>query len=76
MRLGHLRPGQPRTSGGFLRTHFRSTCPIHDLAEKYREPCSPDVEGEPVTTQAFRDGSSPELYRASIREEILKLHGR
>jgi superfamily I DNA/RNA helicase len=56
-----------------LRTDFRTTCPIHDLAEKYRELCGPDVEGEAVTTHAFREGPSPELYRASTREELLKL---
>jgi hypothetical protein len=56
-----------------LRTDFRTTCPIHDLAEKYRELCGPDVEGEAMTTHAFREGPSPELYRAATREELLKL---
>jgi superfamily I DNA/RNA helicase len=56
-----------------LRTDFRTTCPIHDLAEKYRELCGPDVEGESVFTHAFREGPSPELYRAATREELLKL---
>jgi hypothetical protein len=54
-----------------LRTDFRTTCPIHDLAEKYRKLCA--LPGEVVTTHAFREGPSPELYRASIREELLKL---
>jgi hypothetical protein len=56
-----------------LRTDFRTTCPIHDLAEKYRELCGPDLEGEAMTTHAFREGPSPELYRAATREELLKL---
>ncbi len=56
-----------------LRTDFRTTCPIHDLAEKYRELCAPDVDGDAVTTHAFREGPSPELYRAGTREDLLKL---
>jgi len=56
-----------------LRTDFRTTCPIHDLAEKYRALCGPDVEGESVTTHAFREGPSPEIYRAGSREELLGL---
>jgi hypothetical protein len=56
-----------------LRTDFRTTCPIHDLAEKYRELCGPEIEGEPVTTHAFREGPAPELYRAATREELLRL---
>ncbi len=56
-----------------LRTDFRTTCPIHDLAEKYRELCGPDIDGEQVTTHAFREGPSPELYRAGTREDLLKL---
>ena len=52
---------------------FATTCPIHDLAEKYRELCEPDIEGGPVTTHAFREGPAPELYRAATREELLKL---
>ena len=56
-----------------LRTDFRTTCPIHDLAEKYRSLCGADIEGESVTTHAFREGPAPELYRAGSREELLKL---
>jgi hypothetical protein len=56
-----------------VRTDFRTTCPIHDLAEKYRELSGPGIEGEAVTTHAFREGPSPELYRAGTREELLKL---
>jgi predicted TIM-barrel fold metal-dependent hydrolase len=56
-----------------LRTDFRTTCPIHDLAEKYRELCAPDIEGEAIATHAFREGPPPELYRAVTREELLKL---
>jgi superfamily I DNA/RNA helicase len=56
-----------------LRTDFRTTCPIHDLAESYRELCGPDIEEETVTTHAFREGPSPELYRAGTREDLLKL---
>jgi hypothetical protein len=56
-----------------LRTDFRTTCPIHDLAERYRELCGPDIDGEAVTTHAFREGPSPELYSAGTREDLLKL---
>ena len=56
-----------------LRTDFRTTCPIHDLAEKYRALCGPEIEGETVSTNAFREGPAPELYRAATREELLKL---
>jgi hypothetical protein len=56
-----------------LRTDFRTTCPIHDLAEKYRELSGPDMDGEPVATHAFREGPSPELYSARTREELLGL---
>ena len=56
-----------------LHTDFRTTCPIHDLSERYRELCGPDIDGEPVTTHAFREGPSPELYRAGTREDLLKL---
>jgi len=56
-----------------LRTDFRTTCPIHDLAEKYRVLCGADIEGDSVTTHAFREGPAPELYRAGSREELLKL---
>jgi hypothetical protein len=56
-----------------LHTDFRTTCPIHDLSETYRELCGPDIDGEPVTTHAFREGPSPELYRAGTREDLLKL---
>jgi superfamily I DNA/RNA helicase len=56
-----------------LRTDFRTTCPIHDLAERYRALCGPDIEGESVTTNAFREGPTPELYRAATREDLLKL---
>jgi hypothetical protein len=55
-----------------LRTDFRTTCPIHDLAEKYRELCGPELDGESLATHAFREGPSPELYRAATREELLK----
>ena len=56
-----------------LRTDFRTTCPIHDLAEKYRALCGADIEGDAVVTHAFREGPAPELYRAGSREELLKL---
>ncbi len=56
-----------------LRTDFRTTCPIHDLAEKYRELCAPDMEEETTTTHAFREGPTPEFYRAASRDELLKL---
>jgi superfamily I DNA/RNA helicase len=56
-----------------LRTDFRTTCPIHDCAQRYRELRGPDIEGEPVMTHAFREGPSPELYAARSREDLLGL---
>jgi len=63
-------PGSPYKRAAALRSYFRTTCPIQDLAEKYREPCGPDAEREAATTHAFRAGPSPELYRASTRGRI------
>jgi len=56
-----------------LRTDFRTTCPIHHLAEKCRVLCGADIEGESVTTHAFREGPASELYRAGTREELMRL---
>jgi superfamily I DNA/RNA helicase len=56
-----------------LRTDFRTTCPIHDLAEKYRQVSGPDIEGDTVVTHAFREGPAPELYAARTREELMGL---
>ena len=67
------RPGVGDRGDNRRDTDFRTTCPIHDLAEKYRELCGPDVEGETVTTHAFREDPAPELSRAATREELLKL---
>ena len=56
-----------------LRTDFRTTCPIHDAAESYRQLCGTDIEGETVVTHAFREGPAPELYTARSREELAGL---
>jgi len=56
-----------------LRTDFRTTCPIHDTAESYRQLCGTDIEGETVVTHAFREGPAPELYTARSREELAGL---
>jgi hypothetical protein len=35
--------------------------------------CGADIEGESVTTHAFREGPASELYRAGTREELMRL---
>lgn len=56
---------QGRTS--FLKTNFRSTHSIHDLAERFRK----NDENEEST--AFRDGPHPELFTASETEDLYTL---
>jgi hypothetical protein len=54
-----------------LRSNFRNTVQIHELAERYRsiDSCH-DHENAP---EAFRDGPVPELFRAADRKALLEL---
>jgi hypothetical protein len=54
-----------------LRSNFRNTVQIHELAERYRsiDSCH-DHENAP---EAFRDGPVPELFRAPDRKALLEL---
>ena len=54
-----------------LRSNFRNTVQIHELAERYRsiDSCH-DHENAP---EAFRDGPVPELFRAPDRKALLDL---
>jgi hypothetical protein len=51
-----------------LRSNFRNTVQIHELAERYRSSGSV-FDGE-NTPEAFRDGPVPELFQASDRKEL------
>jgi hypothetical protein len=53
-----------------LRSNFRNTVQIHELAERYRsiDSCH-DHENAP---EAFRDGPVPELFRAPDRKALLE----
>ncbi len=56
-----------------LRTNFRNTCQIHQVAEEFRRlgpEGSWDAANEPV---AFREGPPPELYEAASEPELLSL---
>jgi superfamily I DNA/RNA helicase len=54
-----------------LRSNFRNTVQIHELAERYRsiDSCH-DHENSP---EAFRDGPVPELFRGTDRKALLEL---
>jgi superfamily I DNA/RNA helicase len=64
-----------------LRTNFRNSCQIHNLAETFRRRSGAGASERPGTdsgesggdTLAFRDGPVPELYRAPTKEELLGL---
>jgi hypothetical protein len=54
-----------------LHTSFRSTVPIHEVTEAYREISG--LDDEDSATTAFRDGPVPELHMAPSREELARL---
>ena len=54
-----------------LRTNFRNTVQLHEVAERYRRSnCGIDDENEPY---AFRDGPIPELYKAVDADDMFDL---
>lgn len=54
-----------------LRTSFRTTCPIQEVADRYR--ARGRLKDEEPNPQAFREGPVPELYTASSRDEMDRL---
>ncbi|MBI9107077.1 MAG: DEAD/DEAH box helicase [Spirochaetales bacterium] len=54
-----------------LKTNFRNTLEIHELAESYRnKSAGKDKETQPV---AFRTGPSPELYTGENKDELVSM---
>lgn len=54
-----------------LRTNFRNTLPVHELAERYRA-ASPGLDAE-SRPEAYRDGPAPELFVGADRAALLDL---
>lgn len=52
-----------------LRTNFRNSLPIHNLAEKFRRKGS-GVFDSVIAPKAFREGPNPELYMSGDTEEL------
>ena len=61
-----------RGSTRVLRTNFRNTRQIHELASRFRASVSRSADGEPANPAVFRDGPLPELYAAKSEEELLR----
>ncbi len=55
-----------------LRTNFRNTMPIHDLAERFRKKGDSSYD-KIISPKAFRDGPVPELYTSCETEELYDL---
>jgi hypothetical protein len=54
-----------------LKTNFRNTAQLHEVAERYRrKSAGKDEESSP---EAFRDGPRPELFEAADADEMLEL---
>lgn len=56
-----------------LKTNFRNTCPIHDIAEFYRMAAGAGSFDEANVPKAFREGPVPELYQADTERELQEL---
>ncbi len=52
-----------------LKTNFRNTIPIHELAEKFRKRSTSGFD-KSITPAAFREGPIPELYSSPDTEEL------
>jgi len=61
-----------RGSTRVLRTNFRNTRQIHELAGRFRASAPRSADGEPANPAVFRDGPMPELYTAGSEEELLR----
>lgn len=55
-----------------LRTNFRNTIPIHNLAESFRKK-GDSAYDKSIAPEAFRDGPVPELYTSDETEELYDL---
>jgi len=64
-RAGLTSPGQTK----ILRTNFRNSLPIHNLAESFRSRGA-DSYDKSISPQAFREGPIPELYLSDDTEEL------
>jgi superfamily I DNA/RNA helicase len=53
-----------------LRTNFRNSCQIHDLASHFRKQAPAGTFEDISNTFAFREGPVPELYTADSAEEL------
>lgn len=61
-----------RTS--ILRTNFRNTVQLHEVAERYRH-CGLEIDDENLP-EAYREGPDPELYEAADVDGMLELLGK
>ncbi len=52
-----------------LKTNFRNTIPIHELAEKFRKRSTSGFD-KTITPTAFREGPIPELYSSPDTENL------
>jgi hypothetical protein len=57
-----------------LRTNFRNTVQLHEVAERYR--CLSSGRDDENKPEAYREGPKPELFAAADEEEMLSLLAR
>lgn len=55
-----------------LRTNFRNSLPIHNLAERFRSRIDESYD-DSISPQAFREGPVPELYLSDDTEELYSM---
>lgn len=55
-----------------LRTNFRNSLPIHNLAERFRSLVDESYDGS-ISPRAFREGPVPELYLSDDTEELYNM---
>jgi superfamily I DNA/RNA helicase len=60
-----------RGSTKILRTNFRNTRQIHEIATRFRRSGGRSEGGEPTNPAVFREGPAPELFTADSDEELL-----
>lgn len=62
-----------RGSTRILKTNFRNTRQIHDLAMSFRRRGVHSAENDLPDTNVFREGPAPEIYSAATDEELIKM---